>query len=196
MAEKRKSITKKQRFEVFKRDNFTCQYCGATAPNIVLEADHIIPVAEGGKTEIINLVTACRDCNRGKGKRKLTNTQEIDKQRTQLEELSARREQLEMMVEWKRELIELKKEEAEAVSDLIEVITGSGLAESGKQHIMRLISRFGFDEVYDSTEISYNKYYRCDNEYQEQRTWKFAFEKIGGICYNRKMNQLRGEEDA
>ena len=41
---KRKSLSKKIRFEVFKRDKFTCQYCGKTAPNVVLEVDHIEPV--------------------------------------------------------------------------------------------------------------------------------------------------------
>lgn len=55
------------RFEVFKRDGFTCQYCGRKTPDVVLEADHVIPVAQGGGDEIENLVTACWDCNRGKG---------------------------------------------------------------------------------------------------------------------------------
>lgn len=188
---KRKSISPKLRFEVFKRDNFTCQYCGATAPSVVLEVDHIVPVAEGGETELINLATACRDCNRGKGKRKLSNTQEVDKQRVQLEELNARREQLEMMVEWKRELLDIKASESETISSLIKSITGTGLTDSGKQHIKRLVSRFGFEEVYNSTDISFSKYYRCESDYQEQRTWQFALDKIGGICYNRKKNKLK-----
>ena len=66
---RRKAIPKKVRFEVFKRDKFTCTYCGRKAPDVVLEVDHIIPVAEGGKNDIMNLTTSCRDCNRGKGKR-------------------------------------------------------------------------------------------------------------------------------
>lgn len=61
----------KIRFEVFKRDGFTCQYCGRKTPDVVLEADHIIPVSEGGTDDIENLVTACFDCNRGKGARLL-----------------------------------------------------------------------------------------------------------------------------
>lgn len=63
---KRKSITKKLRFEVFKRDNFTCQYCGKNPPGVVLEVDHIQPVAGGGTNDINNLITSCFDCNRGK----------------------------------------------------------------------------------------------------------------------------------
>ena len=54
---KRKSISKKNRFEVFKRDSFTCQYCGASAPDVLLEVDHIKPVASGGTNDILNLIT-------------------------------------------------------------------------------------------------------------------------------------------
>lgn len=60
------SITKRLRFEVFKRDGFTCKYCGRTPPKIILEPDHVIPVCEGGEDVINNLVAACFDCNRGK----------------------------------------------------------------------------------------------------------------------------------
>lgn len=63
---KRKSLSKRARFEVFKRDGFTCQYCGAHPPAVVLECDHVVPVAEGGGNEMDNLVTSCMDCNRGK----------------------------------------------------------------------------------------------------------------------------------
>lgn len=54
------------RFEVLKRDGFRCQYCGLTAKDTQLHADHIVPRCEGGKDEARNLVTACKDCNEGK----------------------------------------------------------------------------------------------------------------------------------
>ncbi|MEM6817227.1 MAG: HNH endonuclease [Pseudomonadota bacterium] len=72
----RKAISKTLRFEVFKRDEFTCQYCGAKPPSVVLECDHIVPVKEGGTNDIDNLTTSCFDCNRGKGSRNLTNVPE------------------------------------------------------------------------------------------------------------------------
>lgn len=62
----RKAISKRIRFEVFKRDGFACQYCGATPPKVILEVDHIDPVALGGANDMDNLVTACFPCNRGK----------------------------------------------------------------------------------------------------------------------------------
>lgn len=51
--------SKRLRFEVFKRDGFTCQYCGRTPPGVVLEVDHILPSSKGGQTTTANLLTAC-----------------------------------------------------------------------------------------------------------------------------------------
>lgn len=72
MATVRKPVSKKARFEVFKRDGFVCQYCGSTPPRVVLEVDHVNAVANGGGNDLDNLVTACFDCNRGKGARELS----------------------------------------------------------------------------------------------------------------------------
>src|SRR4051794_41151740 len=60
------AVTKRTRFEVLRRDNHTCQYCGAKAPDVVLHIDHVMPVSLGGDDKPGNLVTACKDCNAGK----------------------------------------------------------------------------------------------------------------------------------
>ena len=59
----------KLRFEVFKRDNFTCQYCGRNVKDdkIKLHCDHINPKHLGGDDNIENLTTSCEQCNLGKG---------------------------------------------------------------------------------------------------------------------------------
>lgn len=67
--ESRDPISPKLRFEVFKRDKYVCQYCGACGPDVELEIDHVIPVSRGGTDDINNLKTACFKCNRGKGDR-------------------------------------------------------------------------------------------------------------------------------
>src|SRR5690242_10010956 len=54
------------RFEILKRDNFTCRYCGRSAAATELRVDHVIPVALGGSDMPDNLVAACHDCNAGK----------------------------------------------------------------------------------------------------------------------------------
>ena len=55
------------RWRVLERDDFTCQYCGQSAPSVILGVDHIIPVSKGGSDEEENLRTACWSCNMGKG---------------------------------------------------------------------------------------------------------------------------------
>jgi len=62
----RQTISKSLRFDIFKRDAFTCQYCGRRPPDVILELDHIHPVSKGGDNDEMNLVTSCFDCNRGK----------------------------------------------------------------------------------------------------------------------------------
>ena len=60
------ALSKRTRFEIFRRDEHICQYCGQKAPDVTLHVDHIIPVALGGDDKPGNLVTACVDCNQGK----------------------------------------------------------------------------------------------------------------------------------
>lgn len=65
--QERKIMNDDIRYNVLKRDNFTCQKCGITSKDGArLEADHIIPVSKGGKTVMSNLQTLCDRCNSGK----------------------------------------------------------------------------------------------------------------------------------
>ncbi|WP_114964700.1 HNH endonuclease [Alkalilacustris brevis] len=56
------------RFNLFLRDNFSCQYCGATGD---LTFDHVVPRARGGRTSWENVVAACAPCNLRKGSKSL-----------------------------------------------------------------------------------------------------------------------------
>lgn len=184
---KRKPLSKKIRFEVFKRDKFVCQYCGRMAPDIILEVDHIVPVAEGGTDDMLNLITSCRDCNRGKGKTRISDDTEIKKQQQQLVELAEKREQTEMLMEWKRELASLLNEQADMLADYIGAMTQWIPNEKGIIDLKRWIAEFGFEEVQESIDISYSYYF-----YGSEKTWEKAFSKIGGICYNRR-KQANGD---
>lgn len=59
-------MNKRLRFEILRRDNHACRYCGGTAPDVKLTVDHVVPVALGGEDVPENLVTACAGCNSGK----------------------------------------------------------------------------------------------------------------------------------
>lgn len=61
-----RKISPSLRFDIFQRDNHTCQYCGRTPPDVKLVIDHLIPVAKDGTDDFENLVTSCEECNSGK----------------------------------------------------------------------------------------------------------------------------------
>lgn len=61
-----------QRWSVFARDSFQCRYCGRRPPEVELELEHTHAKANGGDDSNDNLVTACKDCNRSKGKRSIS----------------------------------------------------------------------------------------------------------------------------
>lgn len=58
-----RQIKPKLRYKILKRDNFTCQYCWRSAPDVILHIDHIIPYSKWGLTKEDNLKTSCQDCN-------------------------------------------------------------------------------------------------------------------------------------
>jgi hypothetical protein len=60
------AVSKRLRYEILRRDNHACRYCGATAPDVKLNVDHVIPQALGGSNAPTNLVASCVDCNAGK----------------------------------------------------------------------------------------------------------------------------------
>lgn len=124
--EKRKALSKKVRFEVFERDRFTCQYCGRTPieDGVILQADHIVSVKNGGNNDIENLTTSCWDCNIGKGAKttiKRGNTPEELKK--QLEQSKERLEQVVAMNHAMKQIVRMKKqideEKYEWVKDVI-----------------------------------------------------------------------------
>jgi 5-methylcytosine-specific restriction endonuclease McrA len=57
------------RFNVFLRDQFTCQYCDYLGPAERLTFDHVVPRSRGGHTTWENVVTACSPCNLRKSNR-------------------------------------------------------------------------------------------------------------------------------
>jgi 5-methylcytosine-specific restriction endonuclease McrA len=57
------------RRNIYKRDRFTCQYCGAQPGTNELTVDHVIPRSQGGTTSWENCVLACVTCNSRKADR-------------------------------------------------------------------------------------------------------------------------------
>ena len=55
------------RYEIFSRDNYTCQYCGRETKELTL--DHVVPKGRGGNHDWENIVSCCIPCNRRKAGR-------------------------------------------------------------------------------------------------------------------------------
>jgi hypothetical protein len=174
---KRKSLSKKSRFEVFKRDSFTCQYCGSKAPDVILEVDHINPVSKGGDNDILNLVTSCFECNRGKGNKELSDDSIIHRQNDQLSQLNERRIQIEMMLDWKNELLSIDDDLSEKVCDYFHSLTGYAVNEKGARTMRSICKKFGYDKAIEATERAVSVYFKDDFDSVE-----IAFKKIGAIA--------------
>ncbi len=65
MIKRPRPVVKLTRREIFRRDNYTCQYCNRPSNNLTI--DHVIPRHLGGQTNWDNVVTACSRCNHIKG---------------------------------------------------------------------------------------------------------------------------------
>lgn len=192
----RRSLTKKTRFEVFKRDSFTCQYCGSKAPDVILEVDHIKPVRDGGDNDMMNLITSCFNCNRGKRDKKLSDQSIVEKQREQIKELNLRRQQLEMMLEWRDGLKFIKEEEYKKAVDYwnnkIDKYDEE-LSENGINEVKKLVRKYGVIDVLDAMDIAEDGYLKDGDSGNK------AFNKIGAILYlrhapeyKRKISYIKG----
>lgn len=191
MANKREPVSKKVRFEVFKRDKFTCQYCGAKAPDVVLNADHINPVANGGDSGIMNLVTSCFECNNGKAAKLLDDRSSVELQRTQVEELQARREQLEMMLQWRDGEQAARADVLDEISARLGERGGFVPSESGRSKLRRWLKRFAVQELLVALDEAFDAYMEFNGDKPIQSAWETAFAKIPAIANLRRQAQER-----
>ena len=175
---KRRAISKKLRFDIFKRDVFTCQYCGSKPPSVVLEVDHIIPVASGGDNDIDNLVTSCFDCNRGKGARSLELSPE-----TLAKKLEIQTEAKEQLASFEKSVKAKKAKITRKINKLDKIfsdVTDHTFTYSFKQSIKKFFELLPEHEVIDAMEISLAKF--SDEP-------GLATKYFCGICWNK----IKGE---
>lgn len=69
----KRNVSSRTRFEILKRDNFRCIYCGRSPQqdDVKIHVDHVKPLSKGGSNEVDNLVTSCDECNLGKSDNEL-----------------------------------------------------------------------------------------------------------------------------
>ena len=162
-------VSKGVRFAVFHRDNFTCRYCGRQPPAVILECDHVIPVARGGSNDEDNLATACFDCNRGKGVTMLSSVPDA------LSERIALMREAEDQVNEFRSLLDARKEREEA--DAWRILDALHSADTVNAEWLSSITTFsrllGFEDVLDSASLSLGK------------PWPHRWRYFCGVCWTK-----------
>lgn len=169
-----RSISKKIRFEVFKRDSFTCQYCAAKPPQVPLEIDHIKPVSKGGNNLIDNLITSCFDCNRGKSNNELTSIPETLLQKTQ--KIKEAKKQYNEYVKYLNYIKELSESYVDRVEDIYNShFNGYIFTLRFRITVKSFIDKIGIEETEISMETA------CMKMYDEQEVLRY----FCGICWNK-----------
>ena len=179
---KRKSISKKTRFEVFKRDSFTCGYCGRTPPSVVLECDHIEPVALGGDNSEGNLITSCFDCNRGKAANDLKVAPSTIAEKTRL-----RLEKEKQLIEYNH----LRQSELDRIEKdswiVVSVLCGKDVDSYDRSKLTSIksfLKKLPVVDVMEAGEIALST-----KPYSENQKFKY----FCGICWN-KINEVMKNE--
>ena len=152
----RHPISKRTRFEVFKRDQFACQYCGATPPKVMLEVDHIDPVAGGGTNDMDNLVTACFPCNRGKAAVPLSVVpQSLADKAAEVAEREAQLAGYQAILATKRERVE-----ADAWTVFARWRDQEETTHERFNSVKRFVQLLGLDDVLDAVDITLGAHIR------------------------------------
>lgn len=182
---KRKALNKTIRFEMFKRDEFTCQYCGRKPPAVILEIDHIIPVSAGGNNDIANLITACFDCNRGKKDKLLTNK----KTRSDLKKIIAERKESEEQLKEYYKFLE--EEETRILNDLEFIVSewesydkNYTLSPKARASIKIFLKKLPRTELSEAIAIAFSK------DVLDFRKFNY----FCGICWNKIKEQDHGKK--
>lgn len=200
MATKRKSLSKKTRFEVFKRDSFKCQYCGASSPEAILVVDHIDPISKDGADEMVNYITSCQPCNAGKSDRKLDDNTTLQKQKAQLDELNERREQLEMMLQWRSGMKDITESQLDSLREAWrETCPGWSLNDKSTIDLKKYLKKYGMSPVLDALETVSSYVVLGDDKRATKESAELAWRKVGGVLRisdlpdeKRKLHYVKG----
>lgn len=159
----REAIRPKLRFQVFARDEFTCQYCGRTPEqdDVVLNIDHTVSVKDGGTNDIENLVTSCFDCNIGKGaKSVLKRTRTEQDLQDEIDMAKERLEQIKALNKKKKSLAKVKEQISTQETQWARDITDDSLQNNLYVEIQKVRSNgtYSSDVLSDALDITYKKH--------------------------------------
>lgn len=149
------------RFDVFRRDAFTCSYCGRKPPEATLEVDHIIAISEGGTDDPENLTTACFECNRGKAAKSLNTPPPAIPDIVERTALILERER--QLLEYHDALNAISSRQDESVNRILdywESLWGecTGRELPSRSAVRRYLDDVGEDAIYDAIDAAGAKF--------------------------------------
>lgn len=169
MKAERKQLSKKIRFEVFKRDDFTCQYCGRKAPDVTLHVDHINPVHNGGQNDIVNLITSCSDCNLGKKHTLLSDKTVVEKREKQVRILYDKKNKVDAIIQKQKKVHFLVNYEFDSLLKFYNShFKHQTLDYVGRVKLGKLLKKHGLERVTEQIAVSF-KDYRENNQFTKCR---------------------------
>ena len=179
-------ISKRTRFEIFKRDGFTCQYCNRKPPDVTLEVDHIDPRAAGGSNAEINLVTACFDCNRGKSDKKLHSTH--GRPDADLEFLACAQEiaEAKRFLQAQAELHDIREELIGEIQDHWNRSLQMKGSVPAEHVILEWVKKYSPDEIVKAIDCFVPQFRRTPWKFQEAKGFTDAVKYVSGIMRNRR----------
>lgn len=144
------AISKRIRFEIFKRDGFCCQYCGSRPPEVVLEVDHIDPRSNGGNDDEINLITSCFECNRGKSNRTLN--QNSPRPDADIEYLASQQEiaEAKRFLESRNRLNDIRTDVVQAIQDHWYKTLETGDDVPSSKMVIEWLTRYSPEEIVEA----------------------------------------------
>lgn len=185
------SVSKRVRFDVFKRDRFTCTYCGRKPPDVMLECDHVHPKCEGGTDDPANLTTSCADCNRGKSGKPLGS---VVPALDEMAVLEGMQEALERAYALRKATVAAEAQAAAEEEAVDTVVRWYGDLLGDCQHIedatlKRFVRSLGLDEVRDAIEVTQSA--SSWKNLTGWREWKY----FCGVCWTKIRDRERNRDD-
>lgn len=185
MATSHSKVSKALRFEILRRDNFRCHYCGSEASQTDLHVDHIVPQSLGGTNDPSNLVTACAECNSGKAGRTLDEPvlaavdEKAQRYATAVEQAIAERRQVLTTEQQTTDAFRAEWNHWEPTEPL-----PAGFGDSVRQFMS---AGLDWEDIVDSIEIAMSRLNIRGRE-------NGRFEYFCGVC-NRKIEDIRKRAD-
>lgn len=197
-------IAHRTRFKILQKYGFKCRYCGRGHPQVsiqVLQIDHVVSVADGGKNQEDNLVVACQDCNLGKSKQSL-NPIDIcldfeDKHQDEFQEFF---DDLDQQLLAKENAYEIRNQVVRRVAQYwYKLAPGHSFSDAGWNKVNTLVERYNLETIINAMDMAASDHlvFMKDNKAVTGESWRAAFSAVALLCEQKSnvVNRFQQNDD-